>query len=304
MIKHPTYMENSLESLCKTEYAFQDGRSPFICRRLTSLELRHLWELSLFHKHSEMEIIYTEVPMVMGIEGRTHSLISGDILFVNPSEMHFIERISKSGGEVYQFVFDCGILKDSFCSKKNSQTVDDLKIGRTKIVHNPSQESSVHKQVQPIIKRLTKHADCGNTCGSEDCAVCAELAGVMEILFSVEFLKENDKTNRYSMQYVTECIRFVNENYMSDFTVYDIAQAANVSETYVYRLFRKYMGTTPVNYINAVRLLKAFDLLENGISITDTALEVGFSSISYFIKLFRDATGMTPKLWLKCRTQK
>ena len=33
--------------------------------------------------------------------------------------------------------------------------------------------------------------------------------------------------------------------------------------------------------------------------MTETAEAVGFTSVSYFIRLFREATGQTPHQWLK-----
>ena len=77
----------------------------------------------------------------------------------------------------------------------------------------------------------------------------------------------------------------------------------NLSPTYLYSLFRTYLGVTPLNYINSVRLREAYGLLEEGRSVTEAASGVGIPNVSYFIKLFKSATGVTPFQWKSRKKQ-
>lgn len=76
----------------------------------------------------------------------------------------------------------------------------------------------------------------------------------------------------------------------------DTARQAGMSAFHFLRLFSKVLGVTPHQYLVRLRLRHAARLLaEEGRSITDTALEVGFSDLSNFVRTFRRAAGVSPR---------
>ena len=75
----------------------------------------------------------------------------------------------------------------------------------------------------------------------------------------------------------------------------------NVSESTLYHLFRRFLGTTPVNYRNDIRIERALPLIEGGKTIEETAAEVGFNSAIYFRSVFINKTSMTPSEYRKSR---
>jgi AraC-like DNA-binding protein len=81
-------------------------------------------------------------------------------------------------------------------------------------------------------------------------------------------------------------------------TVTTVARRQGVSARYIQRLIEA-AGTSFTAYINELRLQQAFELLtapRTGTHrITDIALQVGFSDISHFNRLFRSRFGKTPK---------
>jgi AraC-like DNA-binding protein len=73
-----------------------------------------------------------------------------------------------------------------------------------------------------------------------------------------------------------------------------MARQLGLSERYLTRCFHKEMNITPVEYLNRYRLKEAKALLGNGANVTKTALAVGFSSVSYFTRLFEKEVGVSP----------
>jgi AraC-like DNA-binding protein len=67
-----------------------------------------------------------------------------------------------------------------------------------------------------------------------------------------------------------------------------------LSERSVIRLFPKETGLTFGRWCKQARLLKAFELLDEGHKMTHVALELGYSSPSAFSKMFRRALGRAP----------
>ena len=74
-----------------------------------------------------------------------------------------------------------------------------------------------------------------------------------------------------------------------------IISTVNYNKIYLCRIFKQYMNITMTEYLNQIRLNYAETYLRNtNMSITDICGELGFSSISYFEKLFRKKYNMPP----------
>lgn len=90
---------------------------------------------------------------------------------------------------------------------------------------------------------------------------------------------------------------YIDENFSSPISAYDIAQSAGISESLLFKLFRENEDVTPTEYLRDVRLQKAEQMLMSDIDarIADVARDCGFSDSAYFCKVFKDKIGMTPK---------
>ena len=96
--------------------------------------------------------------------------------------------------------------------------------------------------------------------------------------------KQIEKSAAYIQQHYTEHISLE--------TLFDIA---HMSKAYYMRLFRKYMGTTPYNYILNLRITKAKEYLEvTDMTIFEIASATGFSDDSAFSTRFSAITGISP----------
>jgi len=74
----------------------------------------------------------------------------------------------------------------------------------------------------------------------------------------------------------------------------DWARAAGTSERTLERLFHAQVGTSFGKWQQQARLLRTLQVLAAGETVTSAALEVGFSTPSAFITMFRRAMGTTP----------
>ena len=85
------------------------------------------------------------------------------------------------------------------------------------------------------------------------------------------------------------------ENLILDY----LTQMQPVSKYHLLRLFKKYYGQTPRQYLIDKRIEKAKVYLENGMSVTETCFAVGFESLGSFSALFKTKTGKTPSTFRK-----
>lgn len=93
--------------------------------------------------------------------------------------------------------------------------------------------------------------------------------------------------------------RYIDRHYRRDIGLADMAARACLTEYYFIRLFRRYYGRTPGQYLREVRLRHARELLVQGWSVTATCMAVGYSSSASFSLLFTRAAGMPPSRYRK-----
>lgn len=93
---------------------------------------------------------------------------------------------------------------------------------------------------------------------------------------------------------VYKIIGFVQRNYMHKITLDDIAAHVYLSRSYVSKIFKEEMECSLTAYINQVRVQKSKVLLSEEMSLTDVAYNVGFEDQSYYTKVFKKATGISP----------
>ena len=87
---------------------------------------------------------------------------------------------------------------------------------------------------------------------------------------------------------------YISRNFAEIKSLDEIAESCYISVPTVNRLFKKHLNTTPNEFLNMTKLAKAKELLDGGSTVTDSCVQAGFSSCSYFISLFKKQYGTTP----------
>ena len=97
------------------------------------------------------------------------------------------------------------------------------------------------------------------------------------------------------MDIVSQVISFVDQNYIFDIGIGQIARQLHITPNYLSTLFHKRTGTTFMRYLTQTRMLKAKELLTDpNVKIQQVAEQVGYSSARYFSKLFTKYVGCYP----------
>ncbi len=94
-------------------------------------------------------------------------------------------------------------------------------------------------------------------------------------------------------------LEYINENYSDELSTYDLSRMMNFNETYFCRMFKNIVGTSAINYINFVRVCRAEKLLKKNISLLEVANKTGFSSLSYFNRVFKKYNHYSPSEYRK-----
>ncbi|MBP7902289.1 MAG: helix-turn-helix transcriptional regulator [Spirochaetes bacterium] len=99
---------------------------------------------------------------------------------------------------------------------------------------------------------------------------------------------------------VDKAAEYINEKYSENISVRDIASVIALSPSHFSRIFKKETGLTPQEYLIRVRLDRAKSfLLRSRKSVTEIALQCGFSSSAHFSSSFIKRYGKTPSEFKK-----
>lgn len=92
----------------------------------------------------------------------------------------------------------------------------------------------------------------------------------------------------------------ITKNVSEDYNVQEIALAVGLTEAKLQEGFKSLFSRTVIEYLRHVRLEKSRDLLSNtDYNVSQVVYSVGFSSRSYFSKIFKRKYGLTPSQFLK-----
>ncbi len=107
--------------------------------------------------------------------------------------------------------------------------------------------------------------------------------------------KQLDFSNFNSMEKLNNVLKYIQENISNNITIDQLAEIMHFHPNYFTKLFKKYMGIPPIQYINKIRLEKAKNLLKtSNMSIQQIASATGFCDIYHFSKTFKSYTGFSP----------
>jgi AraC-like DNA-binding protein len=98
----------------------------------------------------------------------------------------------------------------------------------------------------------------------------------------------NDKIRMSTVYY------YIHKNYNENPDVNEVAAQVHLSTAAFCRYFKKQTKMTFTHFVNQYRITQSKTLLLQGKSVSETCYDVGFSSLSYFNKLFKRITGENP----------
>ena len=106
--------------------------------------------------------------------------------------------------------------------------------------------------------------------------------------------EEPPQTKKREREDFYKIIEYVNNNFKENINTTNIGQDLFISRNYVTRLFTKFTGMTLTDYIRLLRINHATQLMNEGLSITEAALESGFQCVRTFNSAFKKEYGITP----------
>ncbi len=123
-------------------------------------------------------------------------------------------------------------------------------------------------------------------------SLCFSLQESVEVFSECMFSRLPSKN--YSL--IRTAIEFICANFNTNITLEDVAAKVHLNSAYFSTLFKQSTGSSFKEYLNMIRVEESKRLLTStDYSIIDIAIATGFEDQSYFSKVFKKYTGITPK---------
>ncbi len=265
---------NVFETYKKTESFDLSFDYPVIVSMIKGKKVMHLQENNSFiFSPGETLILPSNEPMQIDFPEATFSTPTHCLaLGVEPSIIK--ETISQFQEEL-QFEHDLRIQLNTneapgFVHKKQDIHLLIEKITRTFINKNVSRDVLLKLMIKELIVRLmqTKARNSLLTASS-------------------------DVQNNNRIAYI---VTYIKKNLQEKLTVEDLSKKAYMSPSHFHRLFKEYMGESPISFILKERIDSAVKLMRTThFSITEISALVGFSSPAYFTRQFKRMLNVSPQ---------
>lgn len=242
------------------------------------------------HWHDDVEFIYV-------LKGSTHyemantnvKMKAGEGIFVNSRQLHLIHADKDEDCELLCLIFHPIIL----CSTEYI-TENYVK----PLIENKNIQYVHLKSIIPWQKKvLNAIAKMEPFCNDErgHIKVMNYIYDLWDELFLNLIESSNDDDINQDLSCMKKMIAFIHKNYRSKIMLSEICEAGNVGKSKCNLLFEKYYNVSPIEYVKDYRIEQGAKLLTlSDMSITQIALEVGFTDGSYFSKAFSEKIGITP----------
>ncbi len=221
-------------------------------------------------------------------------LSAGEGCFINSNFLHYYEALPGTECIYFSQVFDSSILAgtaDSIFGVKYVQPIlnaCDLEIFSLRPV-----ESRQRKILELL--RLTQDISDQKDFGFEF-KIRNYLSEIWLLLYQeVENMLGNSRRNDTAELRIKLMMSYIQNYFSEKLSLEDIASSADVSTRECLRCFRTALSKTPFQYLMEYRVQAAADLLvTKDFSITEIGEMCGFSSPSYFTKVFKKIMGEVP----------
>ena len=243
----------------------------YICRKEFLIEKRHLDNsvLLLLTLSGEGKLFY---------KSREYALTKGMCMLIDARNIH--EYHAVGDGWEFKYLHFWGAMSENYISY-----IED---------HSEPVFTLSEDELSQMIRTLDRILDMTEEAIIRDYPMISRLIYTLIMLW---LSHDNNKNSIESMgiNAMSEALAYIRRNYMQSISTEDIAQAVNLSRSYMSELFKHTFGISPHEYVIQFRLSVARNMLLNtSLSITDVAEKAGFRDIFAFSRIFKREIGISP----------
>lgn len=246
--------------------------------------------LSELHYHDELEFLcVSEGCLRCRVYGESYDVRPGQVLFINSRVPHETEVLEPLRSGLLQFresdFYDNEVTKLIKYSMRFRPEV----YYPVKIFDSPE----LYDTVEALLEEEAAKRE------AYEIFVRSYIIRILGILYREGVLTDAERIyNTREVQKILPILSYINNNYAENITLEQASEQLSFDQSYFCRIFKAATGATFTEYLNYVRICKAEKLLSRTReSILEISEAVGFSSVSYFNRIFKKYRSCSPRLY-------
>lgn len=130
-----------------------------------------------------------------------------------------------------------------------------------------------------------------------------KICGILGTLIRYNLIAEKYPfSDNNEAERILPVLDYIDENYEEKIYTDDLSAVLNLNNEYFCRLFKRIMHSTVTEYLNYVRVSKAERMLsDSDKTISEVSLDSGFSSVSYFNRIFKKYKNCSPSVYKRIK---
>lgn len=229
--------------------------------------------------------------------GRPYTLERGDILFHKPNEFHRLAASRHAAPNLVVISFYCNSPAMDFFRDKQMSIIDEERRMLALIIQE-AQHTFLEPLNNPYQTQMHKNPDRAVT-GEQMIKLLLELFLLSLIRRSLKNQitpKKQETIRRKTDEEVYKrVVEYMQDHLASTLTLDQISKDMLIGKTHLQQLIRKYHSCGAIALFSKMKIDEAKQLIRNNkMNFTEIADALGYSSIHYFSRQFKNLTGMTP----------
>lgn len=246
------------------------------------------------HWHDHIEWVYVKEGMAkVQIDGSFEQIGKGELAFINSGQLHSAATLTPDT-ELICIVFNEALVRGSGLDVTEYHYFMPYLQQQQRWPSWVRQDASCMDELGDAFERLL--SEFGQKLPGYELMVKAELLRIFGLYFryAEQFMSE-PAARPYNPHDFTSLLKTLRERYCEAITIGEAAALVNLSPNHFCKLFKKVTGKTFIDYIHTLRVQEAERLLlESDLPVTEIAELVGFSTITYFGRVFRKIRSQSP----------
>lgn len=242
------------------------------------------------HWHEEFELIHVlKGEGVLHLEGEEIPLSAGAICLVLPDRIHGID-----GHLEYDALVFSGKLLSASQQERAYQSVLRPVLDPATWIEQPLlPDNPLYMQILPEVEAAFDAVRKDQALA--DLLLKSALLRLIYLLLAEKQIMLMDKPSLH-MESFKPVLAYIQDHYQEKIDVATLAGLMHLSQSYFLHLFQKTFRTSPLDFVNSLRIQKACQMLgQSDANISEIVLNCGFSNLSNFNRQFRRKTGLSPR---------
>ncbi len=243
---------------------------------------------SFLHWHHNVEICQVlENRMRFLVNGVLVEAKEGDVIFIGENVVHQFQ-MPYGATRAYVMQFPLKLLMEAGIPIKHCK----MHISAQEMEQIPGFMDRVRMLFETIEEE--KHAMSG-----EENYFQRSMTVALYCLLTRHFAEEGKEDISKEQKEFLRILEYIGEHFEEDINVNILAERLFIYRGKLSSLFKKYSGMSLNDYVYSLQIKKANELMDQGCSIIEAAMQSGFQSVRTFNRVYKNITGITPTAYKK-----